>query len=71
MKARLFASACAVAVIAVSTPVLAQTTGQEAHKDASMIGEVIVTSTRRPEKLQDVPLSVTAFDQKPKIPFTL
>jgi iron complex outermembrane receptor protein len=68
MKARLFASACAVAVIAVSTPVLAQTTGQTAdqdtHKDASMIGEVIVTSTRRPEKLQDVPLSVTAFDQK-------
>jgi iron complex outermembrane receptor protein len=67
MRAQLFASACAVAVIAVSTPVLAQTTGQaanEAHKDASMIGEVIVTSTRRPEKLQDVPLSVTAFDQK-------
>ncbi|WP_227878830.1 TonB-dependent receptor [Caulobacter segnis] len=29
-----------------------------------MVGEVVVTATRRPEKLQDVPLSVTAFDQK-------
>ncbi|MDR6624981.1 TonB-dependent receptor [Caulobacter segnis] len=28
------------------------------------MGEVVVTATRRPEKLQDVPLSVTAFDQK-------
>jgi iron complex outermembrane receptor protein len=69
MKAVLFASACAVAVVALSTPVLAQTAAaadqnQENRQDAERVGEVIVTSTRRPEKLQDVPLSVTAFDQK-------
>jgi outer membrane receptor protein involved in Fe transport len=69
MKAGLLASACAVALVAFSTtPVLAQTAGADQgrgdRQDAELVGEVIVTSTRRPEKLQDVPLSVTAFDQK-------
>jgi outer membrane receptor protein involved in Fe transport len=71
MKASLFASACAVAVVAISTPVLGQTAsaasgGQDAseRKENAVIGEVVVTATRRPERLQDVPLSVTAFDQK-------
>jgi iron complex outermembrane recepter protein len=66
MKAGLLASACAVALVAVSTtPVLAQEAGSaEQGRDAALVGEVVVTATRRPEKLQDVPLSVTAFDQK-------
>ena len=69
MKAGLFASACAVAIVAFSSPVLAQTASASAQdkgdrQEAELVGEVIVTSTRRPEKLQDVPLSVTAFDQK-------
>lgn len=68
MKARLLASACAVALVSFATQVAAQTAsgdlGRGDRKDADLVGEVIVTSTRRPEKLQDVPLSVTAFDQK-------
>lgn len=66
MKAGLFASACAVAVVAFSTPLLAQTAGSasQGSKDAERVGEVVVTATRRTERLQDVPLSVTAFDQK-------
>lgn len=67
MKVRLFASACVGAVIACSTPALAQTAGdvdKSQRKEADLVGEVVVTATRRPEKLQDVPLSVTAFDQK-------
>ncbi len=80
MKTVLFASACAGALVAMSSSALAQTAastpasgaGQEAtsaaakkdRQEASLVGEVVVTATRRPEKLQDVPLSVTAFDQK-------
>lgn len=69
MKAVLCASACAGALVAFSTPVLAQTAvaGDQVksdRKEAELVGEVVVTATRRPEKLQDVPLSVTAFDQK-------
>jgi outer membrane receptor protein involved in Fe transport len=66
MKVGLLASTCAVALVAVlTTPVLAQEAGAaEQGRDAALVGEVVVTATRRPEKLQDVPLSVTAFDQK-------
>lgn len=69
MKVGLLASTCAVALVAFSTtPVSAQEAGSGEgrgdRKDAEMVGEVVVTATRRPEKLQDVPLSVTAFDQK-------
>lgn len=73
MKAGLLASACAVALVSFATQVAAQTAaddhgqntqGRGDRKDAALVGEVIVTSTRRPEKVQDVPLSVTAFDQK-------
>ncbi len=67
MKAGLFASACAAAVV-VSSPVLAQTAApagpEEARRDAASVGEVVVTATRRPERLQDVPLSITAFSQE-------
>jgi iron complex outermembrane recepter protein len=69
MKAGLFASACAVAVIAASPAASAQTTAPAddaaaERRDAGLVGEVVVTATRRPERLQDVPLSITAFSQK-------
>lgn len=59
MKALLLASACAMAAAA---PALAQTASEAPR--ANQVGEVIVTATRRSEKLQDVPLSVTAYSQE-------
>ncbi|WP_269714906.1 TonB-dependent receptor [Caulobacter sp. NIBR2454] len=69
MKAGLFASACAAAVIAASTTALAQTSAPadqvaSARQGADLVGEVVVTATRRTERLQDVPLSITAFSQE-------
>ncbi|MFN3585647.1 TonB-dependent receptor [Phenylobacterium sp.] len=64
MKGLLFASACAMGLAAGSSA-LAQTAAQtEAPRAATEIGEVIVTATRRAERLQDVPLSVTAYSQE-------
>jgi outer membrane receptor protein involved in Fe transport len=62
MKALLLGSACAGAVL-TATPVLAQTDADGA-KAGTEVGEVIVTATRRAERLQDVPLSVTAYSQE-------
>jgi len=59
MKALLLASACAMAAAA---PAIAQTASEAPR--ATDVGEVIVTATRRSEKLQDVPLSVTAYSQE-------
>ena len=78
MKAFLLASTCAATLAAATSPVLAQTSQSDAgaqapsssssraegKQDAAVLGEVIVTATRRNERLQDVPLSVTAFSQK-------
>lgn len=62
MKGFLFGSACAATLLAAA-PVLAQTTAENTRV-ATDVGEVIVTSTRRAERLQDVPLSVTAYSQE-------
>ncbi|MBU1376539.1 MAG: TonB-dependent receptor [Alphaproteobacteria bacterium] len=66
MKGRLFASVCALGLLAAAAPALAQTTGSKANAKPSVtdVGEVIVTSTRRTERLQDIPLSVTAYSQE-------
>ncbi|MGV3729433.1 MAG: TonB-dependent receptor [Sphingopyxis sp.] len=70
MKAQLFASASAAALFAIpvaahaqstSAPPSADTEAQDQRRDAN---DIIVTATRRTERLQDVPLSVTAFDQE-------
>ena len=36
----------------------------QAHADSGSLGDIVVTARRRAEKLQDVPLSVTAFSPK-------
>ncbi|WCL55229.1 TonB-dependent receptor [Gimibacter soli] len=68
MKKILFAVTCAAAVTAGSTYAYAQAAGQsgaaETAKDDPLFDEIIVTATRRNEKLQDVPLSITAFSQE-------
>jgi iron complex outermembrane receptor protein len=59
MGARMFAAAAAVPLLAVSTTTMAQ-----AATDTPQLEEVLVTATRRSERLQDVPLSITAFSQE-------
>src|SRR3546814_15129816 len=66
MKAQLFASASAAALFASPVSVMAQeaespaadTAAQNQQRDDR---DIIVTATRRTARLQDVPLSVTAF----------
>src|SRR3546814_12600892 len=69
MKAQLFASASAVALFA--SPVAAMAQDVEAPPADSAASDqprgdndIIVTATRRTARLQDVPLSVTAFGQE-------
>lgn len=68
MKAGLFASVSAVALFALPVTTMAQSTGAPAPagtaaRDDRRDEDIIVTATRRTERLQDVPLSVTAFGQ--------
>ena len=78
MRGSLLASASAVALGLFSTNVSAQTTaesGDQAEAETKTIdeisptprregNEIIVTATRREARLQDVPVSVTAFQQE-------
>src|SRR5688572_9682459 len=64
MKDKLLASATAVAFIAHSGAASAQASSPQGAVSPSAVEEVIVTATRREQKLQDVPLSVTAFSQE-------
>ncbi|MCM8731648.1 TonB-dependent receptor [Hephaestia sp. GCM10023244] len=72
MKNSLLVSASAAAFILLSGTALAQTASSSAEPDSdapaqdearTSANDIIVTATRRNERLQDVPLSVTAFSQ--------
>ncbi|HMO75158.1 MAG TPA: TonB-dependent receptor [Sphingopyxis sp.] len=65
MKAQLFASASVVALFMTPGIAAAQSTatGQTAEERQRDDNDIIVTATRRTERLQDVPLSVSAFAQ--------
>jgi iron complex outermembrane recepter protein len=57
--------ACTLALSLLIPAAYAQTTQPVSEAQSnSQLEEIIVTSTRRPERLQDVPLSVTAYSQK-------
>ncbi len=68
MKAILFASASAMALLAQPVSAQVQTTETAADSTAKKQRrgdrEIVVTATRRTVRLQDVPLSVTAFNQE-------
>lgn len=76
MKGWLFASASAVAVATLPGAAFAQDSAEQEETAASTTeelssaaadpasGVIIVTATRREQSLQDVPLSVTAFQQE-------
>jgi iron complex outermembrane receptor protein len=59
MGTGLLASASAVALLGIPALASAQASGEAAQQ----LEEIIVTATRRSERLQDVPLSITAFSQ--------
>ncbi|MEH6664477.1 MAG: TonB-dependent receptor [Brevundimonas sp.] len=68
MRAILLASACAVATLGAWAPVQAQTAPADQNDEAqdrtvTSVGEVIVTATRRAERIQDVPMSITTLSQ--------
>ncbi|MBA4000088.1 TonB-dependent receptor [Brevundimonas sp.] len=69
MRAILLASACAVATMAAWQQAEAQTAAanpgdERQEQEVTSVGEVIVTATRRAERLQDVPLSITTLSQE-------
>jgi outer membrane receptor protein involved in Fe transport len=59
MRALLMMSACAAGLAAGAAQAQSATDARTTD-----VGEVVVTATRRAEKLQDVPLSVTAYSQE-------
>jgi outer membrane receptor protein involved in Fe transport len=57
---------CTIALLALTVaaaPAAAQTAANETNDDAFSLEEIVVTATRRSERLQDVPLSITVFSQ--------
>ena len=55
--------ACTASCALVATPALAQSAGQpDDVSQASEVDDVIVTAQRRDERLQDVPIAVTAVN---------
>lgn len=59
MKAIWLTAACAAAV-ATAAPAVAQEAEPASSEQATQLGEIIVTAARREQRLQDVPVAVTA-----------
>lgn len=68
MRAIFLASACAVALLAPTMALAQQTSStnrpQSREDQETALEEVIVTATRRAERLQDVPISITTLSQE-------
>jgi iron complex outermembrane receptor protein len=67
MRARFLASACAVTLFTIPATAVAQDApapAQQSEERATGDEDVIVTATRREERIQDVPLSISAFQQE-------
>lgn len=67
---RLAYTSSLIALVVAAAPAAAQdspapaTTAQESAQETQDSREIVVTATRREERLQDVPMSVTAFQQE-------
>src|SRR5688500_8445409 len=57
MEVNLLVPAFAIALLVASAPA-------QAAAESQQLEEIVVTATRRSERLQDVPLSITAFSQE-------
>ncbi len=65
MKAKLLASVSVAAAMLLPTAAFAQSSSEpDTAQETRDNSDIIVTATRRAERLQDVPLSVTAFTQE-------
>ncbi|MFL9839756.1 TonB-dependent receptor [Sphingomonas sp. ST-64] len=64
MRARVLASVSAVALFTVPVSAMAQDTAPADDSIQAAGDEVVVTATRRAERIQDVPLSISAFQQE-------
>lgn len=66
MRAKLLASACAVALTTISSHAMAQDapSPRKAATQEDALQEIIVTATRRAQNISEVPLSITAFSQE-------
>lgn len=66
MRVQLFASVCAGALFAIPVSAAAEDASETVPQadEASDGSDIIVTATRRAERIQDVPISISAFSQE-------
>jgi iron complex outermembrane recepter protein len=61
-KLRFLVTTAPLAALLMTAPVYAQDSADDAAAEEEGLGEIIVTAQRREENLQDVPISVSAFN---------